>query len=42
MEKYRYCDPYFYKLLTPMMIADSKSYTVINDEITVRARAEFL
>eukprot|EP00353_Schmidingerella_taraikaensis_P013922 CAMPEP_0185573892 /NCGR_PEP_ID=MMETSP0434-20130131/5479_1 /TAXON_ID=626734 ORGANISM="Favella taraikaensis, Strain Fe Narragansett Bay" /NCGR_SAMPLE_ID=MMETSP0434 /ASSEMBLY_ACC=CAM_ASM_000379 /LENGTH=55 /DNA_ID=CAMNT_0028190267 /DNA_START=772 /DNA_END=942 /DNA_ORIENTATION=- len=41
-ERYRYCDLDFYRLLTPLMIADSKSYTLMHGAITQSARAEFL
>ena len=42
VEKYKFCDPYLYKLLTLLMIADSKSYTVLHPTITSDARKEFL
>ena len=41
LENYRFCDPNLYKLLTLLMIADSKSYTVLQPEISSDARKEF-
>ena len=41
LENYRFCDPNLYKLLTLLMIADSKSYTVLQPEISSDARMEF-
>ena len=35
------CEPEFIKLLTVLMIADSKSYTFLDEEVTEEAREEF-
>ena len=42
VEKYRFLDPDFYKMLTPLMIADSHSYTIISNSTSLKAREEFL
>lgn len=42
LEKYRFCDPSFYELLTIIMIADSKSYTCLYPNVCQNARDEFL
>lgn len=42
VEKYRYLDPDFYKMLTILMIADSCSYTIIDTQISREAREEFM
>ena len=42
IERYRFCDVGFFNLLTPLMIADSKSYTLLNVRVTEEARNEFL
>ena len=41
-EKYLFMDPAFYDLLTPLMISDSCSYTIISVETSKKARQEFL
>ena len=41
-EKYRFCDKSFYQLLSILMIADSKSYTLLHPRVSSDARTEFL
>ena len=42
VEKYLYMDPDFYNMLTPLMISDSCSYTIISVDTSKIARQEFL
>ena len=41
-ERYRFCGLDFYRMLTVLMIADSKSYTLLRQKISDNCRVEFL
>ena len=41
-ERYRFCGLDFYRMLTVLMIADSKSYTLLRQKISDNCRIEFL
>ena len=42
-ERIAYCDPYFYRLMKVVMIADSESYNFTNGtHVLMKARAEFI
>ena len=40
-ERFILCEPEFIELLTLLMIADSKSYTFLDEEVTEESRQEF-
>ncbi len=40
-ERYRFCDLKLFKMLNVLMIADSKSYTLIDENMCQEAREEF-
>lgn len=40
-ERYKYCDLQLFKMLNVLMIADSKSYTVLSKKTCDKARREF-
>lgn len=42
VQKYQYLDPDFYKVLTVLMIADSRSYTIISTKTSTEFREEYL
>ena len=42
IERLKFCDLEFYKLMQVVMIADSASYTFFSEETTSKGRKEFL